>query len=154
MTWGNSLSDKEPAPTKVIAGFKNSYKFLSNFYPVTLLWEGHHYASVEHAYQASKCAFVFDRAKFRVDITAAEAKKLGRKLPIREGWDAERIPTMRALLKLKFAHPSLRDMLIATGDAHIEESNYWGDTFWGVCKGQGQNHLGKLLMELRTELKQ
>lgn len=32
------------------------------------------------------------------------------------------------------------------------EGNTWGDKFWGVCDGEGENHLGKLLMEVRAEL--
>ena len=47
----------------------------------------------------------------------------------------------------------LREKLIATGDKELIEGNHWNDRFWGVCRGKGQNHLGKLLMELREILK-
>ena len=45
----------------------------------------------------------------------------------------------------------LRSLLVATGDRELIEGNTWGDTFWGVDKntGQGENHLGRILMELR-----
>lgn len=45
-------------------------------------------------------------------------------------------------------------MLIATGDAILREGNHWGDRFWGVDArtGEGENHLGRLLMELRAEI--
>ena len=48
---------------------------------------------------------------------------------------------------------SLKEMLLLTGDQEIIEENYWGDTFWGVCRGKGQNHLGKILMKVRDELR-
>jgi hypothetical protein len=47
----------------------------------------------------------------------------------------------------------LKQLLLATGDKELIEGNTWGDTFWGVCNGIGQNHLGKILMAKRTELK-
>jgi predicted NAD-dependent protein-ADP-ribosyltransferase YbiA (DUF1768 family) len=39
-----------------------------------------------------------------------------------------------------------------TFDGHIEEGNWWNDTFWGVCRGKGHNNLGKLIMQIRGEL--
>jgi predicted NAD-dependent protein-ADP-ribosyltransferase YbiA (DUF1768 family) len=41
--------------------------------------------------------------------------------------------------------------LLDTGTQTLVEGNWWGDVFWGVCKGVGSNHLGKLLMKLRKE---
>jgi hypothetical protein len=43
-------------------------------------------------------------------------------------------------------------MLLLTGDEELIEGNFWGDVFWGVCNGVGKNHLGKILMEVRSEL--
>ena len=59
---------------------------------------------------------------------------------------------MRELLRQKFAHPDLRRLLLATGDAELVEGNTWGDTFWGTVDGKGENHLGKILTRIRTEL--
>ena len=33
------------------------------------------------------------------------------------------------------------------------EGNVWNDTFWGVCNGKGHNHLGKILMKVRDEIR-
>ena len=64
-----------------------------------------------------------------------------------------KIDIMRQVLKSKFTqNPELKAKLIATGDAELIEGNNWNDRFWGVCRGVGQNHLGKLLMEVRAEL--
>ena len=60
---------------------------------------------------------------------------------------------MKRLLKMKFAIPELKEMLLATGDEELVEGNYWRDTIWGVCDGVGENHLGKMLMEIREDLR-
>jgi hypothetical protein len=70
---------------------------------------------------------------------------------MRPDWDEVKIEVMRDVLVSKFQHNSeLRQKLIDTGDAYLEEGNWWGDTFWGVCKGKGQNKLGLLLIQLRN----
>ena len=74
----------------------------------------------------------------------------------KEEWNGyQKFNLMRPLLKKKFDnnHPELQQKLLATGDEELVEGNYWGDTIWGVCEGVGENHLGKMLMEIRTELK-
>ena len=36
-------------------------------------------------------------------------------------------------------------------DDDIVEDNDWGDRFWGICNCEGQNNLGKILMEIRDK---
>jgi ribA/ribD-fused uncharacterized protein len=129
---------------------------------------------VEHAYQAAKTLDLKKREKFSLEnnpkLTAAGAKRLGRKLKLREDWEAVKLDIMRGLLIQKFIHPQLRDQLIATGNAELIEGNWWEDRWWGVCYGgqpggfhkrtcdcgphepTGENNLGKLLMEIREQL--
>ena len=57
---------------------------------------------------------------------------------------------MRSLLLQKFSALDMRKKLIATCQAPLVEGNHWGDIFWGVCDGKGENNLGKLLMETRS----
>ena len=59
---------------------------------------------------------------------------------------------MYQILKSKFQNPELSKLLLETGDCELIEGNTWGDQFWGVCKGVGENNLGKLLMKVREEL--
>lgn len=44
--------------------------------------------------------------------------------------------------------------MMETGDMPIIEGNTWKDTFWGIDihTGQGENNLGRILMEVRKEL--
>jgi hypothetical protein len=133
--------------------FINEFAFLSNFHPSTIIVDGRHYATVEHAYQAAKTLDETQREMVRKSKTAAEAKKLGRSVTLREDWDQVKVDLMRKFVKAKFENPLLREMLLATEDAELIEGNHWNDKFWGVCRGQGQNWLGRILQEVRDEIR-
>ena len=82
------------------------------------------------------------------------AKKMGRSLQIRPDWEDVKLNIMEDLVRLKFTtHSGLRKKLLRTGDAELIEGNWWGDQFWGVSKGYGENHLGKILMKVRDDFK-
>ena len=109
------------------------------------------YPSVENAYQAAKTTG--DRTVF-CSCGPGEAKRLGRQLVIREDWDKIKIEVMRDLIRQKFKKDSLLGTrLLLTGDELLVEGNSWGDVFWGVCNGVGENNLGKILMEQRAAIK-
>lgn len=59
---------------------------------------------------------------------------------------------MLHLLRLKFEIPAIAEDLLDTGDQRLVEGNVWGDRYWGVCDGVGENWLGELLMQVRDEL--
>jgi hypothetical protein len=85
-------------------------------------------------------------------MSPAESKKAGRKLTLRHDWESVKIPVMKEILRIKFnSHPDLKKKLLDTENKYLEETNWWHDTFWGVCGGKGENHLGKTLMEIRKE---
>jgi predicted NAD-dependent protein-ADP-ribosyltransferase YbiA (DUF1768 family) len=52
-----------------------------------------------------------------------------------------------------FRHENLRRELIETGDMYLEETNHWGDKYYGVCDGEGLNVLGQILMLVRNVIK-
>lgn len=136
----------------MIKEFRGEYRFLSNFWPATVVLDEVEYPTVEHAYQAAKCRHRSDRVYIRAAETPGEAKKRGRQVEIRRDWDDIKLSTMERLLRQKFSQEPLRSKLIATGDQELIEGNAWGDTFWGVSWGKGWNHLGKLLMAIREEM--
>lgn len=62
---------------------------------------------------------------------------------------------MYAVVRAKFSqNPDLLQRLIDTGDMELTEGNRWHDRYWGVdlMSGEGENHLGIILMKVRTEL--
>ena len=135
-----------------IEAFVGSYRWLSNFWLVDIEYEGVIYPSVEHAYMAAKTRNVAERYRIAMCATPGEAKRMGGKVTLREGWDGMRLIVMEHLLRKKFSHPELRAKLIATDPYQLTEGNHWGDKFWGVCRGEGENHLGRLLMKIRGEI--
>lgn len=146
-------SDREALEHMSIDSFTGSNRFLSNFWYCGVEFEGEDYISVEHAYQAAKTLDKIERWEIRRAKTPGQAKRLGKQVTLRADWDKVKLVVMRELLQSKFEDPVLARMLIETGDEWLSESNTWGDTFWGVCKGRGQNNLGRLLMELREDLR-
>lgn len=126
---------------------------LSNFYPSPIEHEGRTYPTVEHFFQAFKSADDEGHERVRLCATPGDAKRMGRKIRMRADWDDVRVGIMQYALMLKFAPGTpLAEWLISTGDAHLEEGNHWGDTFWGTTYGRGNNWLGVLLMQRRDIL--
>lgn len=135
-----------------IRGFFDEYRFLSNFWPATVSYGGFVFPTVENAYQAAKCADAQVMADF-VTLSPKEAKERGSNVVLREDWFDVRVNVMHDLLVQKFSQPALRQQLLATGDVDLVEDNDWGDQFWGVCDGIGENNLGRLLMAVRATLR-
>lgn len=161
-----------------VKGFEKEYSFLSNFWesPISLSYISPLatedckaniinivFPTVEHAFQGFKVfkdwknptdSEIKDFIAFSKYETPGKAKRAGRQVAINpEYWNSHRNEVMLFLLRKKFEIPELKEKLLATGNAYLEETNYWKDIYWGVCNGIGENNLGKLLMQLRQELK-
>jgi len=136
----------------MIISFQGEYRWLSNFSPCLVVLDGETYASTEHAYQAAKTLNLDQRKQIMRMAHASAAKRAGRYVAMRLDWDTVKISVMRNLLQQKFAQTPYRELLLATGNHLIIEGNTWGDVFWGVCLGVGENNLGKLIMEIRASL--
>lgn len=134
-------------------GFRNQYQFLSNFAPSPIKCEGIVYPTVEHAFQGAKCQHRADKYQIAAAPSPQLAKRLGRQVSMRPDWDDIKVNVMHALLQAKFQHPALKQQLLATEGVELVENNHWNDTFWGKCRGRGQNQLGQLLMLVRQEIK-
>lgn len=136
-----------------ITSFHGERRWLSNFWESPCEFEGTRYPSSEHAYQAAKFLSPVDRRAFRTG-TPGQAKRRGRGGALRQDWERVKLDVMLSCLRSKFTlSADLRRRLLATGDAKLVEGNTWGDRFWGVCRGQGANHLGRLLMQVREEIR-
>ncbi len=138
----------------IINSFDGEYDFLSNFYECPINWKGKTYRNSESIYQSCKVYRVFD--KFLYDFTkmsGSQAKKIIRKIEVRPDWNNIKLDLMYKICQEKFyQNPDIAQKLMDTGDAILIEGNYWNDTYWGICNGVGQNHLGKILMKIRSEL--
>jgi len=152
-----------PATTRanVISEFQGDYRFLSNFFPAVIDFEGITYPSVEHAYQSAKTLDPAERKRIAACATPADAKREGRALAAagkqRADWEQAKFDVMERCVRYKFTrHEDLKQKLLATGDATLEEGNTWDDRIWGISppnSGHGDNRLGKLLMKVREQLR-
>lgn len=136
---------------KIISHFRDEYAFLNNFYEHPVVFEGIVYPTNEHAFQAAKTLDVKLRREIAACETPAEAKNLGRKIPLRRDWEEVKTGVMEELCRAKFSDPVLQEKLLATAVCYLIEGNHWGDTCWGQVNGKGENRLGKILMKLREE---
>jgi len=138
--------------TKILE-FQGDYRFLSNFYICSFTWDGIKWSHSEAAYQAAKTLDRIKRLEFST-LTASESKRRGKSLVLRSDWEEVKVEVLAEILYAKFSqNPYLKQQLIDTKDAILIEGNSWGDRFWGVSptfSDNGLNHLGRLLMELRT----
>lgn len=137
-----------------ISSFQGNFRFLSNFYPAEVEFEGMIYPTVEHAYQAAKTLDFNERKRISGAITPGMAKRMGRQLAIRKDWNNIKLEVMEKLVYKKFSsHKHLMLLLLDTKGKILEEGNNWKDRFWGVDEqGNGLNHLGKILMKVRGDL--
>lgn len=133
-----------------IKGFFGDYRFLSNFHVGEVIFEGDKYPSSENAYQAAKCTVLSDRNQF-MTCSPSQSKKLSKTISVRENWHSYKYDIMAVIVLDKFyRNIELREQLVNTGKRYLEETNHWGDVYWGVCNGKGENKLGKILMGVRA----
>ena len=135
-----------------IDSFRGKYFFLSNFYPVEVDFDGFTFQNNEAAFQAMKTLDRGKRAEF-TRLDPSSAKRKGRQVRLRKDWEEVKDQLMYEICLSKFnQNEDLKRKLLQTKGIELIEGNDWGDTYWGVCRGRGQNKLGKILMRVREEL--
>lgn len=137
----------------MINEFRGKYYFLSNFFEAPVTWDGITYTNNEAAFQSAKVLDKSIREKFST-LDPSSAKRKGRNVKLRHDWEKVKYDIMYEICLAKFSqNEELKTKLLSTGDKHLEEGNTWGDKIWGTVNGKGQNHLGKILMRVREELR-
>ncbi|MFH8589304.1 GTP cyclohydrolase II [Streptomyces celluloflavus] len=145
------VTQAESVVPRVIDRFAGRWEFLSNYSPAEVHLDQRRYPTVEHAYQAAKTLDTAIRERIAGTVDPDEAKLLGRRYADRADWEESKVAVVRALVEEKFRDPHLRALLLGTGGAELVEGNEWGDEFWGVCAGHGQNTMGLILMAVREQ---
>lgn len=147
----DSITQKDNAKKpedEVIRHFTGKYAFLSNAYEEEFMHHGISYRNAEAAYQASKTEYDTIKNLFS-KLNAHDAKKLGKQLTIRDKWDSK-VEMYEVIWDKFYQSPKLRVMLMETKDAVLTPEGI--GTFWGMKDGNGENHLGKILMDVRDNL--
>lgn len=142
----------------IINSFSGDHYFLSNFHPSYVEYEGLIYPTVEHAFQAAKTLDMEKRKEFTKMVTPDIAMYQGHRLALRSDWEEVKIGIMYHLCKDKFSRTPNKEKLLLTGNAMLIEGNNWHDNYWGscccaACGGNGENVLGRILMQIRSEMK-
>jgi ribA/ribD-fused uncharacterized protein len=130
------------------------YGYLNNFDTHSIYVFDREWDTVEHAYQAQKTQSAEEYDSIWKAKTPREARNLGQAVTLRKDWDLIKDSVMKECVLAKFTqHLDLQNQLLATGDEElVEDSNI--DWYWGCgSNGKGQNKLGKILMEVRKELR-
>lgn len=139
--------------------YEQDFYVLSNFSAFKLHWRSALFDTSEAAYHFEKFA---DTPHFNIAhevyhaMSAHEAFKIAERNQHlrRADWDAVKVDIMRGILRAKAdQHEYVRRKLLATGDRELIEDS-WRDDFWGWGPNRdGQNMLGKLWMQVRSELR-
>ena len=118
--------------------------------------DGKYWRTVEHYFQAQKFAGTAYESVIHRARTPGDAKELGRstKYPLRKDWENVKDSIMYQSVLRKFeTHNDIRQQLLDTKEEELVE-NARGDYYWGCgADGSGQNKLGKILMDVRDELR-
>jgi len=140
--------------TAIIYFDDEEHGYLSNFHFSPILINDRMYDTVEHFFQASKATNNSEHNMVRTTRTPGKSKTMGRIIQLRENWEEIKFKVMLKGVRMKFnSHSYLGKLLIKTGDLELIEGNTWNDKIWGVYNGVGTNWLGKILMQVRKELK-
>lgn len=147
--------------SKYIGSFSGDLEFLSNMYKIPIYFNESKYdnfqpdfkiyPSSENLYQALKCKYIKDRELFQ-NVDPHKSKRIGRSIEIRSDWDNVRLEGMELAIDLKFKNIELAEKLIDLPDDKIIEFNNWGDRFFGICNGEGLDHLGKILRAKKQQI--
>jgi ribA/ribD-fused uncharacterized protein len=149
----------------MIDRFDGRYNFLSNFYSVKIEHQGIKYPTLEHYYVSMKVkndqqidgkyiTMIDCRELIAKMPDPGKVKQFGKIIKVRRDWNDVKLDVMLWGVREKFKQEDLKQMLLDTGEQELVEGNTWNDTYWGICRGEGQNNLGKILMKVRTELRQ
>lgn len=153
--------------TNILTFTTQETRWLSNMAYVNIAHDGIIYPSTENFYQAMKynstdvvmcpdTGEMFNTRKFIAALPPTESKKFSKRRTMTNPFfENTKVHIMLVAQRKKYAQEPFRSKLLATGDAHLEEGNWWKDSFWGtdIKTRKGLNHLGKIIMSVREELK-
>ncbi|WP_194745363.1 NADAR family protein [Thermaurantiacus tibetensis] len=163
MSQASQVRTYDPAASVVFRKTEDDFGGLSNMASgFELLVNGVKIRTSEALYQACRFPHLPDVQRMIIDqhspMTAKMRSKPFRK-DSRPDWDAVRVKIMRWCLRVKLAQNwrEFGRLLLATGDRPIVEQSR-KDDFWGAKVAEdgslvGMNVLGRLLMELREQMK-
>ncbi len=136
--------------------YEHEFYVFSNFSSFQLEWKGEVWMTSEHAYHSEKFEDPEILDQLRHTRSAHDAMKLAyaNKDKYRSNWDEIKLKVMKDILRAKVEqHPYVKKKLLESGDKELIEDS-WRDSYWGWGPDKaGENHMGKLWMEIRDEVR-
>ena len=164
------LAERVSDEVYVFGGTTSRFCKHSNFYQRDFVYDHIEYCTAEQALQHKKARIANDLNKCReikFNADPSTQKYLGQRVKglNEEEWQKNKLTYMKEILLAKYSqHQDLRAALLDTANKKMAEANF-RDSFYGIGMPlthkdilkpeawQGQNHLGRLLMEVRDELR-
>jgi len=141
---------------KQIFFYEQEFYVFSNFSSFKLKWKGYDWMTSEHAYHSEKFKDEELLEQLRSARSAHDAMVVAyaNKDKRLKDWDSIKLGIMKEILHAKAEqHPYVKKKLLESGDKELVE-NSWRDSYWGWGPNKdGENHLGKLWMEVRDEIR-
>ena len=113
--------------------------------------------TIEHYYQAMKFDDPSYKEKIRVTESIQQVEKLGKSMFKRKRSDWKKVQTTvmtRAVYTQCKTYPEIAENLLETGEQLLVENSQF-DYFWGCGRDRrGENHYGKVLMNVRNKLRE
>jgi ribA/ribD-fused uncharacterized protein len=135
---------------------RDAYGCFSNFSPHVIELKDKRWPTSEHYFQAQKYAGTEHEELVRLAKTPKQAAEIGRdrSRPLRQDWEQVKDDIMREAVRQKFlTHLDIQRVLLDTGEEELIEATT-NDYYWGCGTNKtGRNMLGKILMEIRAEIR-
>ncbi|MBR9702662.1 NADAR family protein [Candidatus Woesearchaeota archaeon] len=131
---------------------EEEYGCFSNFSLHSFVLDGKIWSTGEHYYQAQKHTdHAYISESIRNVHAPGEAKKMAHHRNPRPDWEEDKDDVMRKVILAKFTqNTDLTDILLSTGSEVLVEDSPT-DAYWGCGPdGDGENKLGRILMEVRS----
>lgn len=139
-----------------IYGFLDRYEFLADYSLCEIPYQGILYPTLRHAFKAAEFSPGPVRIKIAKERKLSKVEKIVRDFERydcwRPGWVEEHLGIMVDLNCRKFQRSPWRELLLATENLGLFNTNTWRDRYWGIYQGAGKNLLGEILMQIRADL--
>lgn len=159
---GREAGFVKPDNDRQIFFYEQDFYILSNFSAFEVEWSGFTFKTSEHLYHWMRFTISnepnaqFIAGKIMNAHSAHDAFKIAQECKASQvsNWNEIKCGFMKQILHAKAdQHEYVHRKLLATGDRELIEDS-WRDDFWGWGPNRdGQNMLGKLWMEVRSELR-
>ena len=139
-----------------IEDFNDDFDFLNNEFECPVWFEDLEYPNAYNAYQAARTDLEIFRKRFQANLSAYDLYDLARQINNPVGWEQNKLLVMEKIVRDKFVrNGEIKQKLVETGSRELVNSfkdKTAVNLYWGVVAQEGENQLGKILMNVRKSI--